>query len=295
VTVQAIGHGDLRPASRGLDRWLSSHPGKRRTERYWLWYTPVWGAVTAIVMLLGAGDHWGDLELIGMAVVLAAGALIGPIVLRPASEKAIPIHRRAAFKLGVSVTGFAFFLNYSQTPFFFDVLHMHYGFRTVINIRNNPVALYILTIPYFATYCALCLVAYRWVKGALGGAPPVVRYLGIALTPFAVAFLETALNANPFTRRLFCYDDMRLALWFGTFAYGTAFCLALPVWLYVDDHPGADVKVWNVLVAVAAAVYVDSILLDLYRYHLAPHFTTVVEGAVGLRDYAGSCLLPPAP
>jgi len=295
VTVHAIDHGDLRPASRGLDRWLSSHPGKRTTERYWLWYTPVWGAVTAIVMLLGAGDHWGDLELISMAVVLAAGALIGPIVLRPASEKAIPIHRSAAFKLGVSVTGFAFFLNYSQTPFFFDVLHMHYGFRTVINIRNNPVALYILTIPYFATYCALCLVAYRWVKGALGGAPLVVRYLGIALTPFAVAFLETALNANPFTRRLFCYDDMRLALWFGTFAYGTAFCLALPVWLYVDDHPGADVEVWKVLLAVAAAMYVDSILLDLYRHHLAPHFTTVVEGAVGLRDYAGSCLSPPAP
>ena len=295
MTALAQGHHALTPARRGLDRFLSAHPGKCTTERYWLWYTPVWGLVTAIVMLLGAGDRWGDLELIGMAVVLAAGALVGPIALRPASEKGFPIHRTAAFKLGVTVVGFAFFLNYSQTPFFFDVLHMHYGFRTTINIRNNPVALYILTIPYFATYCALCLVAYRWVKATLGGAPLVARYLGIALTPFAVAFLETALNANPFTRRLFCYDDMRLALWFGTFAYGTAFCLALPVWLYVDEHPGAGVKLPVVLVAIAAAMYVDSILLDLYRYHLAPHFTTVVEGAVGLRDYAGSCLLPPAP
>jgi hypothetical protein len=48
-------------------------------------------------------------------------------------------------------------------------------------------------------------------------------------------------------------------------------------------------------VAVAAAVYVDSILLDVYRYHLAPHVTTVAHGAVGLRDYARSCLAPPAP
>jgi hypothetical protein len=246
-------------------------------------------------MLSGAGDRWGDLELIVMAVVLAAGALLGPILRRPAEERQRPVHRSAAFKLGLAVTGFAFLLNYSQTPFFFDVLHMHYGFRTYVTIRNNPVALYILTIPYFATYCALCLVAYRWVKNALRGAPRLLRYAGIALTPFAVAFLETALNANPFTRRLFCYDDMRLALWFGTFAYGTAFCLALPVWLHIDERPGTDVGIFTVAVAVAAAVYVDSILLDVYRYHLAPHVTTVVQGAVGLRDYAGSCLAAPAP
>jgi cycloeucalenol cycloisomerase len=295
VTVHAVDHGASMPRNHGLDRWLSSHPGKRAAERYWLFYTPIWGVIVGAVMLSGLGDHWGDLELITMATVLAAGALVGPLALRPASERNTPIHRSAAFKLGASVTGFAFLLNYSQTPFFFDVLHMHYGFRTDVTIRNNPVALYILTIPYFATYSALCLVAYRWGKRTLAGAPRLARYVGIALTPFAVAFLETALNANPFTRRLFCYDDMRLALWFGTFAYGTAFCLALPVWLYIDERPGVDVKLWHVLVGTAGAMYVDSILLDVYRYHLAPHFTTVVEGAVGLRDYAGSCLLPPGP
>jgi hypothetical protein len=265
------------------------------TERYWLFYTPVWGAVMAIVMLSGAGDHWGDAPLITLAVVLAAGALFGPIALRPESEKGRPIHRTAAFKLGLSVTAFAFLLNYSQTPFFFDVLHMHYGFRTYVTIRNNPVALYILTIPYFATYAALCLVAYRFVRETLRRAPAFVRYAGVALTPFAVAFLETALNANPFTRRLFCYDDMALVLWFGTFAYGTAFCLALPVWLSIDERPGEDVSIFHVLAGVCAAMYVDSLLLDVYRYQLAPHVTTVVEGAVGLRDYGNSCLVPPAP
>jgi hypothetical protein len=295
VTAHAAHHGALETESRGLDRWLSSHPGKRATERYWLLYTPVWGAVIGIAMLSGAADRWGDLELITMAVVLAAGALLGPIALRPAAERTRPIHHSAAFKLGASVTGFAFLLNYSQTPFFYDVLHMHYGFLTDVTIRNNPVALYILTIPYFATYCALCLVAYRWVARTLRRAPRLVRYAGLAMTPFAVAFLETALNANPLTRRLFCYDDMLLVLWFGTFAYGTAFCLALPVWLYVDERPGVDVKAGSVFVAVAAAVYADALLLDIYRYHLAPHVTTVVEGAVGLRDYGASCLVPPAP
>ena len=295
MTAEAALRGSLTPEKAGWGRLLASHPGKRVTERYWLFYTLVWGAVLGVVMLSRAGDHWGDFELITMSVVLAAGALVGPVILRPASEKDRPIYRTAAFKLGLSVTGFAFLLNYSQTPFFFDVLHMHYGFRTYVNIRNNPVALYILTIPYFATYCALCLVAYRFVREKLRRAPLVVRYAGIALTPFAVAFLETALNANPFTGRLFCYDDVALVLYFGTFAYGTAFCLALPVWLSIDERPGVEVSIFHVMVGVSAAMYVDSLLLDAYRYHLAPHFTTVVEGAVGLRDYGNSCLVPPAP
>lgn len=295
MTVHAAARGALSPEQTGWGRLFSSHPGKRATERYWLFYTPVWGAVMGAVMLSGAGDLWGDLELITLSVVLAAGALLGPIVFCPASEKEHPFYRSAAFKLGLSVTAFAFLLNYSQTPFFFDVLHMHYGFRTYVTIRNNPVALYILTIPYFATYCVLCLLAYRFVRETLRSAPLAVRYGGVALTPFAVAFLETALNANPFTRRLFCYDDMTLALWFGTFAYGTAFCLALPVWLSIDERPGARVGIFHVVVGVSAAMYVDSVLLDVYRYHLAPHFTTVVEGAVGLRDYGNSCLVPPAP
>ena len=295
MTVEAVDRGAIQPAGRWLDRWFSPHPGKRAVERFWLLYTPVWGGAVGLIMLSGAGNHWGDFELISLAVVLALGAIAGPILVRPASERVVPLGSTTAAKLGASIVGFAFFLNYSQTPFFYDVLHMHYGFRTQVTIRNNPVALYILTIPYFATYCAVCLGTYRCVGAALASAPRVLRATGMAVTPFAVAFLETALNANPFTRHLFCYDDLPMALWFGTFAYGTAFCLALPVWIYIDERPGPRVNLFQVMVAVAAAMYVDSLLLDLYRYQLAPHVTTVVEGAVGLRDYANSCLLPPTP
>ncbi len=45
---------------------------------------------------------------------------------------------------------------------------------------------------------------------------------------------------------------------------------------------------------MAAAVYGDSLMLDFYRYQLAPHVTNVVEGARGLGYQADSCLAPPA-
>jgi hypothetical protein len=295
VTTETLdGVGSAPTSGRWLDRWLSPHPGKRATERFWLLYTPAWGVIAGGVMLSGAADHWTDLELIPFATLLAAGALLGPILFRPPSERGVPLHQTVGVKLGASVAVFAVLLNYSQTPFFYDVLHMHYGFLTRINVRNNPVALHILTIPYFATYCALCLVAYRLVRHLLSGAPQLIRLGGTLVAPFGVAFLETALNTNPFTRHLFCYDDMKLMLWFGTFAYGTAFCFVLPVWLYVDERPGVRVGLPSVLVAVVAAVYADSLALDFYRYHLAPHVTTVVPGARGLRDFGHSCLAPPA-
>jgi hypothetical protein len=292
MTAAATDGPASKPALRTrADAWLSSHPGKRATERYWLLYTPVWAGVAGLVMLSGAADHWKDGALLAFAFTLAAGAIVGPIVLRPESERGIPIHRTTAFKLGACVTAFSFLINYSQTPFFFDVLHMHYGFQTDVNIRNNPVALYVLTIPYFATYCVLCQAAYRRIAHLLRGAPRVVRLLGALAAPFAVAFFETALNANPYTRHVFCYDDMRLMLWFGTFAYGTAFCFALPVWLSIDERPGERDGLQNIALGIVAAVYADSLMLDFYRYELAPRVTTVVTGAPGLRDYERSCLL----
>ena len=54
-------------------------------------------------------------------------------------------------------------LNWLQTPFFFDVLHMHYGFHATWTHDRNPLFLYLVTIPYFATYSVLACMAYRFV------------------------------------------------------------------------------------------------------------------------------------
>ncbi len=271
-------------------RFFSTNPGKRATERRWLLYTPVWALVCGVIMAGGFAHNWGDLELMTLGVGLAVGALAAPLVRRVPEERDRPIWRLAGFKLGLSVVGFAFGLNYTQTPFFWDVLHMHYGFPARITIRNNPVFLYFLTVPYFATYAVLCLGTYRLVVSRVGSR--LARVLLAAIAPFGVAALETFINANPWTRSLFCYDDMVLMAWFGTFAYGTAFCLALPVWIHIDEKPDRETSVGSVVAWVAAALYADLILLDLYRALIAPHVTTVVNGANGLRDFGRSCLAP---
>jgi cycloeucalenol cycloisomerase len=232
-------------------------------ERFYLRYTLVWGAAAALVMVGGFAERWGDLPLLLFAIALAAPVIVGSIQLGGA-------------KLMATVVAFALLLNYSQTQFFFDVLHAHFGFPVRWQIRGNPVFLYILTIPYFATYSALLRIADR----RLGG-----NALGAIAACVLVALLETLFNATPLTRHLYCFDDALFALWFGSLAYGISFLCILPVWRAVDHLPLS-----HALVGVCAAVYVDSLALDVLRYHVAPRLTHVDQGAYGLDRTKPSCL-----
>lgn len=267
-----------------LDRYLSPNPAKRKVELYWLAYTPVWGLTMGGVMVSGLADRWGDLPLMVLGVALMVGMVAGPIWLERGSD--LPWWRRTSIKMAAGIVVLSFGMNYSQTPYFYDVLHMHYGFGTQWTIRNNPLFLYFVTTAYFSTYCVLCMIAYRMMRGRLGWAAWLVA-------PVLMAFLETVLNANPFLARLFCYDDMSFMLWFGTASYSISFILALPVWLATDETRKRSIPIHHVVIGTLAVVYVDVLLLDALRYNVAPHFTEVVEGAQGLGDHPDSCLEAP--
>ncbi len=215
---------------------LSADPGARAVERAWLLYTPVWGAITGVVMLGGFAEHWGDTPLMLFGVVLALGALVAPWLASPAAAADRASARRHASAMSLATVVLAFGLNYLQTPYFFDVLHMRYGFRASWTLEHNPLFLYLVTIPYFATYSVLACVAVRFARSR---APWLGRAV-YAVVPFGLALLETVLNANPFMTRLFCYDDLPLMLWFGTLSYGVSFVLALPVWMALAEPPRAS-------------------------------------------------------
>jgi cycloeucalenol cycloisomerase len=274
-------------ARRGFAHFADDE-GKRAVERYWLYYTLVWGSITGVVMLGGFAERWGDVPSLAFGVVLALGALVPPYLFAPASEKQRPFWERASVQLGLLVVILAFGLNYTQTPFFWDVLHMHYGFQATWTIQNNPIFLYLVTVAYFSTYAALIMITFRYLKAKL---PAALSFFAYVLAPLAMAFLETALNANPFMKSLFCYDDLPLVLTFGTFAYGVAFVFALPVFMHAKE--GKRFGALTLAGLMFGALYADLITLDALRYHVAPQLTTVETGADGLRDYEGSCLERP--
>lgn len=213
------------PDVTGIDRVLSPNPAKRAVERYWLGYTVAWGIAAGVIMLGGFAERWGDVELMILGVAFALGTVIPPIARPHESQAGKPWYLRTATKMSLAVVGFSLLMNYFCTPYFFDVLHMHFGFDTAIHIQQNPVFLYLMTVAYFATYSVLVCIAHRLARRIEGP----LRYPALVLAPFVVAFLETALNANPWMTSLFCFDEMGFMLWFGTFSYGCALTFMRPV------------------------------------------------------------------
>jgi cycloeucalenol cycloisomerase len=281
------------PAATGGLHVFATHPGKRKVEQLWLKYTLAWAGLCGLVMLGGFAERWGDLGLMSLGIAIALPALLLPLAIRAEEERDRPLYDTAGFKLSLAIATFSVLLNYTQTPFFFDVLHAHFGFHSSLNIRNNPVFLYLMTMAYFSTYSVLLMMAYRVSQQLFARAPRVVRLLAAAVACVAIAGLEAVFNANPFTKRLYCFDDVGFALGFGSLAYGLSFMFILPVWIGIDEHPGQRMPWHHVIIGVMAAVYADSLALDVLRYHVAPHFTTVHENAIGLGDYENSCLSRP--
>ncbi len=284
-----------RASARGLalGEGAGAATAKKAVELYWLRYTAVWGLAAGVVMMSGLAGRWGDVELLAFGAVLGAGAVLPPALFpRDPDERKRPLHERTATKLGLSVVMFAFLMNYFTTPYFYDVLHMHYGFRVRWVIRQNPIFLYLLTVAYFATYAALLLMVARASRRLGARLPKAVAWVPVALAPFVVAALETALNANPFMTRLFCYDDSVFALTFGTLSYGACFCFTLPVWWSIDEHPDQPrATIAAVVVRSSAAMFGMIVVFELLRAWVAPHLTDVQSGARGLEtDPTGTCL-----
>jgi cycloeucalenol cycloisomerase len=271
-----------------MNLW-SDNPGKRAAQRLYLVYTPIWGAVTGAVMLTGLTDRWEDGPLLAMGFGLWLVLLVAGFVLRAEEDRGRPWYRLYHAKLSAFVAAFAFFGNYFGTRYFYEVLDMHYGFRATWNLNDVPLFLYPLTAVYFTTYATLFDVALRVTAPAPGSR----RVLAVVACSLVLAGLETALNANPSMKSSFCYGNLGFALWFGTLMYGSHFVIAGPCWHRIDERRGDDTRVGTVLASVLAAQMLIMCVDEVFEHAIAPRFTTVSLGRVGIPAKQGpSCLVP---
>jgi hypothetical protein len=274
--------------------WLSRNPAKRATERFHLLYAPVWGGVTGSVMVTGMAERWGDVGHLTLGVLVFLGSALGPFVFAAPEDRGRPITERYAFKIFVWICIFGFLGGYYWTYFFFDVLHAHYGFQTRINLNNQPLALYFLTVTYFSTYAVLINIGWRVARDWVRPRWPVLFWPSALFACFAVAGLESAFNANPWMTGLYCFDDVPFALSFGTLAYGLYFIPCMYFWVNLGERDDDPTAMRDVVVGALAATMLVLCILEPLKWLVAPHFTEVRHAAPGLRDYGpGVCLTPP--
>jgi cycloeucalenol cycloisomerase len=273
------------PAGGTATGLLSANPGKRAAERWYLLYTPLWGAVAGVVM---AGGH-GDLAFLVFGLALWLGVVAGGYLRRAPEDAGRPWWRLYHTKFQLWMFVFAFLGNY-WSEYFYEVLHMHYGFRTRWNLHQVPFFLYPLTVVYFTTYGTLINVCRRAAAARLGASARWARAGVFVPVCLVVAALETILNANPMMHHLFCYEDLPFMLWFGTLVYGLWFVVTAPLWFPIDEEPGVDTPLAQVAQSALAGFMLVILVNELVRSGIAPLVTTVQRGAVGLDDFATSCL-----
>jgi cycloeucalenol cycloisomerase len=265
----------------------SENPGKRAAQKVVLAFTPLWGAAVGVVMLGGLAARWGDGPLLLLGFGLWTALLAAGFVLRAPEDRGRPWHRLYHAKISLFVAIFAFLGNWFGTRYFYEVLDMHYGFQVSLYWNDVPVFLYPLTAVYFATYAVLFDLAVR--AASRRGIP---RAVAVVLSALLLALLETALNANPFMRSTFCYGDLGFALSFGTVMYGSHFIFAGPLWHRIDELPGRETKLREVILGAFAAMMLV-LSADEVWARAATMFTTVVPGRVGIPGKQGpSCLSP---
>ncbi|MCA9523956.1 MAG: hypothetical protein KC609_23465, partial [Myxococcales bacterium] len=187
---------------------------------------------------------------------------------------------------------YSFLMNYFGTAYFYEVLHAHYGFATRWNVNHVPLFLYFVTVAYFATYYALMTLGYRFLARWLRRRSIWLFRVAVGLLPFAIALLESLLNANPFMKSLYCFDDLRFGLWFGTLLYGAWLLMVMPFWIRLEE-PEGDRGLSRALIGALAAAMLCICVAEGIKWRIAPQVTTVRYGHVGLRDYGpGVCLEP---
>lgn len=266
----------------------SDQPGKRAAQKLYLAYTPLWGAVCCVVMLGGLAERWGDGPLLALGFGLWLPLVALGFARRAPEDRGRPWHRLYHAKLSLFVAVFAFLGNWFGTRHFYEVLDMHYGFHTSLYWNDVPVFLYPLTAVYFTTYAVLfdLAVAAATRRGLPRGGAVVLAALGLA-------FLETGLNANPWMAGTFCYGSLGFALTFGTLMYGSHFVLAGPLWSRIDEAPAGETRLAEAGVWAFAAMMLVLCADEGWARLVAPRWTTVLPGRVGIPGKQGpSCLRP---
>ncbi|KAI9016182.1 hypothetical protein DFJ74DRAFT_679703 [Hyaloraphidium curvatum] len=254
------------PPVRAAPALFSPYPGKRRTELFYLLYTPVWTLALAAVILTGTYRTLGDPGYLAMGTAFAVPLFVVPLFW-PA-EEARTAQRANAFLFALSYFG-----NYAMSPYFFELLGMRYRWPNkwnwdayLIGAERGRVPFWLtpLTAAYFATYHGIASVARRWIvsRFRLGKWGDAAVVCGLA---YALAFAETYVMASPIIDDVFEYSDRDRMLKYGSICYGIVFLLSFPAFSALDEDEAARARpLWDLLALSMGCCFAAMMAMDTW-------------------------------
>jgi hypothetical protein len=275
-------------------RLLSSNPGKRAAER---WYLIAFLLCTPLMMFIFSHSlsytHSNDLVLSSMGLTMAVVSWGGSVIFRAAADRGKPFYEVYGFKFGCFLFCWAFIGGYLGTNPWYDVLRGHFAFNTTFNPNGVPFFMLPTTIANFGAYATILGVLYRLVwRGYKALRLPAVADIlarAIVFVPLAMVmpFVETYFG----TSRNYCFDN-KVGEWFlNPMIYGAWFYAAFWFFLDFDETPAVRQPWREYVLKGLATVALVMLIMQLETDFVVPHITTVLHGAVFINDWSvNNCL-----
>ncbi|MCA9669419.1 MAG: hypothetical protein KC503_27680 [Myxococcales bacterium] len=250
-------------------RWWADDADKAHAERRFLLYAPAWMLTLGVLMLLGIPGRLSDVGMLAVSLAVSLPLLVVPAIGAPTSAPR-RLRDRYFIKANLWLAIFGFIGNYFLSEYFFDVLGMVYAFplRWTFDAelvgqgkQSVPIAMYLLTQPFFVTYHVSATVLLRRARTSRRGSHPAARVALTALVAYVWAFLETLSMANPLMREHFRYRDMPTMLRYGSLFYACYFLVSFPLFLRIDEREPTPLG--RCAIEALAAGMLVFLLLDL--------------------------------
>lgn len=254
-------------------QWFSPNPDRAWTEKFFLWYSPVWMALMALMMLTGWVTSFSDTQLLLHGMLVALPLAFIPALLHQRYSPTLRWYQSYWFKANLYIFLFGFFGNYFGSEYFFDVLGMVYNLPNATTTLDAqllgrsrqpvPLIMYLYTHAYFMTYHTTAIIVLRRIMTS--GLPlRKISFMPVAfVVGYAWAWLETRAMANPLMTTTFYYEKMEAMLTYGSMIYATYFIASFPIFYYLDENPHQRWHVFQVSAAGLSASMLTFYLLDV--------------------------------
>lgn len=243
---------------------------KQALERCYLYYSPLWIGVVAVVMLSRIYASFADLGYMLLGVAMALPLWLWPFFV----EKDRPLVERYSIKAAVYIALLSFLQNYFGTPLFFNCFGLRYHFPVTILPNGSPLFLSFMTVAYFSTYFAVMSVGLSAVEKVLAKLPRRKRralwLLAAAAMSYVMALLETLFMASKYLEGYFAYADKQRMMSVGSLCYGTLLFVAIVVFYGIDADEKPPMSLGEV---TWRALGVNTLVLcayEVYSHMLCP-------------------------
>lgn len=276
---------------------FSSNPSKRAAEIYYLSFFVLSLPFQAWIQSGLSYTEPNDFTLILQGLAMGIGAWLGTLVFRAKEDRGRPFYEVYGFKLGCFLFVWAVIGGYLGTDPWYEVLGGHFAFGTEFNPNGVPFFMLPMTISVFGAYATILGVLFRliWQVYQRAGTLSVPDWIVKVVVFIPLASLMPLVETLGYAGERYCFDNPIGQWYLNVLIYGSWHLAALPFYTSFDENPGEAQTIRQYWIKGFATVGILMLLMQVVSEWVAPHYTTVHEGARHLDDWSEDNCLGPKP